>query len=100
LNGKKTKTLLNPDGDLERHTVYKDYSKYLKIAIKSAKSRYYTEKFEKNSQSSKKTWQIINELRGKNTSHMKDDFIIDGNRVIYIYVGEQLQTNSIVISHL
>ena len=79
---KKTKTLLNPDGDLERHTVYKDYSKYLKIAIKSAKTRYYTEKFEKNSQSSKKTWQIINELRGKKKSHMKDDFIIDGNRVI------------------
>ena len=33
------------------------------------------------SMNSKKTWEVINELRGKNLSRCKDDFVIDGQRV-------------------
>ena len=46
-----------------------------------AKAMCYTRKFEKYSMNSKKTWEVINELRGKNLSRCKDDFVIDGQRV-------------------
>ena len=39
-------------------------------------------KFEKHSNSSKKTWQIVNELRGKVKQSVKSDFIIDSERII------------------
>ena len=41
----------------------------------------YNRKFEKYSMNSKKTWEVINELCGKNLSRCKDDFVIDGQRV-------------------
>ena len=78
----KTKTLNNPEGDLGKHTTYKEYKKYLKMAVKGAKAKHYSDKFDKHRHNPKKTWQVINELRGKSKNQLKDDFIIDGNRVI------------------
>ena len=46
-----------------------------------AKSLHYTNKFEKFRGNSKKTWEVINELRGKVNTKCKDDFVIDGQRV-------------------
>ena len=54
-----------PDGDPTKELLYKDFKKYLKSVIKLAKSSYYTNKFEKYKGNSKKTWEVINELRGK-----------------------------------
>ena len=78
---KKTCTLKLPDGDPNKHIYYKEFDKFLKSSINMAKAMCYTRKFEKYSMNSKKTWEVINELRGKNLSRCKDDFVIDGQRV-------------------
>ena len=74
-------TLECPDGNLEKLTSYKEYKQFLKHAIKRAKLMYYTNKFDESCKNPKKTWQIINELRGKTKSSSKDDFLIDGRRI-------------------
>ena len=78
---RKTCTVGNPDGNLEKHAYYIEYKKFLKNAIKMAKLTHYANKFEKYSSNSKKTWEIINELRGKTKACVKDDFVVDGRRV-------------------
>ena len=70
-----------PDGDPKLHLRYLEYRKFLKTAIKMAKASYYANKFEKFKSNSKMTWKIINELRGMEKTHTKDNFVIDGNRV-------------------
>ena len=72
----------HPDGDLDKYLKYKEYRSTLKHAIKHVKSNHYKDKFEKHSSSSKKTWQIINELRGKAKYCIKSDFVINSERVI------------------
>jgi hypothetical protein len=76
-----TCTLDNPDGDLIKKATYKKYNTFLKLAIDSAKSSLMANKFEKCKGNSKKTWKLINEIRGKSKAVTKDDFIIDGQRV-------------------
>ena len=76
-----TCTLESPEGDLTKLTHYKEYKQFLKNAIKRAKLSYYLNKFEETTNNSKKTWKIINELRGKVQSQSKDDFVINGQRV-------------------
>ena len=78
---KKTCTLKLPDGDPNKHIYYKEFDKFLKRSINMAKAMCYNRKFEKYSMNSKKTWEVINELCGKNLSRCKDDFVIDGQRV-------------------
>ena len=78
---RKTCSLDNPDGDSNKHWHYKEYKKFLKQAIKTSKSTNYVNKFEKCGNNSKKTWNLINELRGKAKGKVKDDFVIDGSRV-------------------
>ena len=68
-------------GDQKKHEDYSEYNRYLKTAIKLAKSTHYCNKFEDHKTNPKKTWQIINELRGKSKTTTKDNFVIDGNRV-------------------
>ena len=78
---RKTCSLTAPDGNLNLHVKYKEFSKVLKNLIKVAKTVHYSNKFEKYKDNSKKTWEIINELRGKTKMLIKDDFVIDGQRV-------------------
>ena len=78
---RKTCSLTLPDGNDSLHVKYKEFSKVLKNLIKVAKTVYYSNKFEKYNKNSKKTWEIINELRGKTKMLVKDDFIIDGQRI-------------------
>ena len=78
---RKTCTLTDPVGNLNLHVKYKEFSKVLKNLIKVAKTVHYSNKFEKHKDNSKKTWEIINELRGKTKMLVKDDFVIDGQRV-------------------
>ena len=77
----KTKTLACPEGDPIKLSSYKEYNKLLKFIIKTAKGNSYAEKFEKYKGNSKKTWELINELRGSTKTAVKDDFVIDGQRV-------------------
>ena len=75
-------TLANPDDNSNLHLAYANFKNHLKIVIKAAKFTHYSKKFESCSNNSKKTWQVINELRGKTKAQVKDDFTIDGSKVL------------------
>ena len=68
-------------GDVVLYTRYKDYRRKLKYIIRTAKRSYYFRRFSKVNGNLKKTWSLINELRGKSKSNIKSSFIIDGNLV-------------------
>ena len=50
--------------------------------IKSRKRKYYGDEFVKIKGDKKKTWCLINELRGKNKSTSKASFLIDNERIL------------------
>ena len=60
-----TVTNRNPEGNVLLYKVFSDYRRMLKSIIKGAKRSYYCNEIYKNIENSKKTWQIINELRGR-----------------------------------
>ena len=74
-------TIECPNGNLTKLLSYKEYKQFLKHAIKRAKLMYYTNKFDESCKNPKKTWQIINEIRGKSKLSSKDDFVVDGRRI-------------------
>ena len=74
---KKTCTKHNLHGDITLYLMYKDFRKELRKIIKLAKKNYYCKKFENFKGNIKKTWQLINELRGKSKTDIKASFIID-----------------------
>ena len=78
---KKSKNKKNKLGDSDLYEKYKDYRKKLKILIKIAKNKFYTSKFDQCKGNSKKTWELINELRGKSNTKSKSSFIINGTVV-------------------
>ena len=78
---KKSCTKANIHGDNTLYLQYKDFRKRLRIIIKLAKKKYYHKKFENFKGNIKKTWQLINELRGKSKTDIKASFIIDGQLV-------------------
>ena len=79
---KKTCKGKNPNGDPHLHNKFRDYRKCLRKAIKHAKSKFYNKKIEETSGDLKKTWEIINQLRGKNKRAMKPQFVINNARII------------------
>ena len=60
---------------------YKEYRKKLKSVKKSAKQKYYTGKFDEKSGDIKKTWEIINNIHGKNKQQIKPLFIINNEKI-------------------
>ena len=60
---------------------YSEFRKKLKYLINSAKKIYYSEQFDKAYGNSKKTWKLINEIRGKDTTKIKPSFLVDGKIV-------------------
>ena len=77
--GSKTQRL--PDGDHDKYRKFKEHRKVLKKTIKLAKKLHYSEKFEKFKTDPKKTWAVINELRGKAKSQPRSSFVIDAERI-------------------
>ena len=71
-----------PHGNPQLYEKFSNYRRHLKKIIKWAKSNYYGKQFEKSSGDIKKTWQLINSIRGKNKRSIKPLFIIDNERVI------------------
>ncbi|KAL5264608.1 hypothetical protein ACHWQZ_G005631 [Mnemiopsis leidyi] len=63
------------------HKEFTVYRRSLNHLINSAKRKYHGEKIAECAGDSKKTWQIINNLRGKKTRVIKPNFIIDNERV-------------------
>ena len=78
---KKTCKKNTPLGDENLYLVYKRHREILCRTIKKAKKMYYSKKFELASGNVKKTWSLINELRGKKKTDMKASFIIDSKVV-------------------
>ena len=60
---------------------YKSYRRYLKRIINGAKKNYYSKRFENVQGNLKKTWSLINELRGKTKRNIKASFKINGELV-------------------
>lgn len=78
---KKTVNKLNKSGDSELYSKFWKFRKILKAAIKYAKKNHYSEKFKHAQGNIKKTWEIINELRGNNKHNIKALFVINGRLV-------------------
>ena len=79
---RKTKSKKLPEGDPSLHKTFTDYRRNLKHKIEKAKSSYYCTKINEHEGDMKKTWSIINELRGKQKSTIKPQFIIDNQRIL------------------
>ena len=65
-------------------SLYEDYRKYrnnLSNVIKKCKQQHYSVKFENATGNLKKTWSLINELRGKRSNILPSYFKIDGSSV-------------------
>ena len=77
----KTVNKLNKSGNSELFIQYKDHRRKLKADIKHAKTHYYSQRFGHAQGNIKKTWEIINELRGKNKQNIKALFVINGKLV-------------------
>ena len=75
---KKTVTKKEKLGDFELYSIYKKNRKELKSIIKLAKKKYYCRRFSNVQGNMKKTWALINELRGKSKQSIKSCFKIDG----------------------
>ena len=75
---KKSTSKKDKTGDHSLYTAYKDFRKKLKHIIGDAKKMHYFNKFQSVQGDCKKTWQLINEIRGKKISKIKPSFIING----------------------
>ena len=70
-NCKSTCTKKDPVGDRSVHKIFSDYRRILKHIITDEKKKYHDKKFLNASGDPKKTWLIINQLRGKQKRTMK-----------------------------
>jgi hypothetical protein len=78
---KDTITKSNKSGNTELKRKFKEFRKNLKAVIKLAKKKFYLRKFTAVQGNMKKTWALINDLRGKSKTNIKASFIIDGKLV-------------------
>ncbi|KAL5251633.1 hypothetical protein ACHWQZ_G017121 [Mnemiopsis leidyi] len=74
-------TKLNPDGDVVLHENFRKYRKILQHIINTAKNTYKCKQIIENKENSRKTWQLINELRGKSKKVLKPPFLINNERI-------------------
>ena len=80
-NWKKSVSETDKLGDHDLYLKYSDFRRMLKYIIRCAKHKYYGNKFNKFNGNMRKTWQLINELRGKVKHKNKPSFKIDGQLV-------------------
>ena len=69
-------------GDDSLKAKHKNHQKTLRWLIKTVKSKHYTKKLENSNGDKKKTWKIINELRGKVKTSNKASFVIGNEQII------------------
>ena len=69
-------------GDTGLKEKHKKHQKTLRWLIKKVKAEHYTTKFGNCQGDKKKTWKIINELRGKQKQDIKASFIIGNERIV------------------
>ena len=78
---KGTITKDKPQGDGNLYQTFSVYRKTLKHVIKNAKEFYRCKQITDSKDDKKKTWKIINELRGKSQQQIKPPFIIDNKKI-------------------
>ena len=66
---------------LRCHEEFRNHRRLLNHLVNCAKRKYHGNKIQECAGDSKKTWQIINELRGKKRRQIKPNFIIDNERI-------------------
>ena len=71
----------NPSGDITLRETFRQYRKLLQHIVNTAKNTYKCNKIMENKEDSRKTWQLINELRGKSRKVLKPPFLIDNERI-------------------
>ena len=71
----KSKSNFLPDGDPVRYMAYKEHRKILYKTIKLAKKSFCGRKFENFKADPRKTWSLINDLRGKGKTPPKSSFV-------------------------
>ena len=91
---------------------FRNYRKTLTKMIKHAKSKFYSNKFENCKGDMKKTWGIINDIRGKKKRDIKPVFEIDNKRITnrrvipyefnkyFVSIAEKMNSNSEEINGL
>ena len=79
---KKSCTPQCSNGDDKLYKAYSVYHYQLKHVIKYIKRNFYGKQISKVSVDPKKTWQIINQIRGKCKKVIKPQFIINNEKVI------------------
>ena len=79
---KKTCSKEEPSGNDIAYNKFSEYRRCLKHVIKAAKAKYYHGKFSAASGNAKKTWELINQIRGKRKKSMKPQFLINNERII------------------
>ena len=79
---KATITKENPDGNQILYNAFSTYRRTLKHVINGEKKSYRCEQITDNIGNKRKTWKIINELRGKSKNQIKPSFIIDNKKII------------------
>ena len=77
----KTKSKKFPDGNPKYHEEFKNYQLSLRKLIKEAKKSHTLQRFSECKEDKKKTWNIINDLRGKSKDKLKPPFIINSEKV-------------------
>ena len=77
----KSKTKHCPDGNKMLHEKFKNYHNTLKKLIKEAKKSHTHKKFSECKEDRKKTWKIINELRGNSKKKLKPSFTINNKKI-------------------
>ena len=77
----KTVTKKRPKGDHELHTKFTKYRNTLASLIKNTKRSFMQEKFTECKDDRKKTWSLINELRGNTKNRLKASIKIDNNKI-------------------
>lgn len=78
---KKSVTKRNKLGNSELYQIFSNFRRKLKGVINYAYKQFYSKKFASVQGNMKKTWALINELRGKAKTNVKASFIIDGELV-------------------
>ena len=77
-----TITKKSPEGDRKLYEQFSFYRKTLKHIINQAKQSFKCSKIRDNKEDPKKTWKIINELRGINKHEIRPPFHIDNKKII------------------
>ena len=65
----------------DKYVKYQNYRRTLNKTRDSAKAKYNCNKFKENQGNSKKTWELINKLRGKQQRKLKPMFTIDNEKI-------------------